>query len=239
MPTPSYTLEQAEEDIANLKGTVALLNEILQLTDQGQVPNTPAANTFALFSQLGQPQYVNDDGLQMGLVGAQQAWQPGNTVSGASLGNLASWTIPAGDANVDALYRTEVWGTGETGTSNATIQFAVVLGGTTMATTTTAAVFFNTASFSFTWHYTAVLLCVSLGTGGTWMSAIYGEISALALVDPGSGNQNTAGSCGCDSTTTTKDTTVAETFGISAKWGAAATGSQGLTSQIAIAQRWC
>lgn len=57
-----YTLEQAEDDIAILRGQVDRLSEILEQFDvaAGQVPNAPVTG-YTQYSSTGQQKYLSDD----------------------------------------------------------------------------------------------------------------------------------------------------------------------------------
>lgn len=59
-----YTLEQAETDIAALRGLIDVLNEAHSVNDitAGQVPNAPAASGHISFSAAGQSKYLGFDG---------------------------------------------------------------------------------------------------------------------------------------------------------------------------------
>lgn len=240
--TVPYSLDQAEQDIADLRGQIDLLTEVASLTDGGVVPNTPSApNTFSMYSALGTPSWVNDNGLQMGAVGAQSCWFPGNTVSGTGQGNLAAWSIPAGDPNQFSVYETEVWGNGQQGSTQQAVSFTVVLGGNSMANVTFGTTAFSSAPANaiFRWRAVARAICHTTGTTGTFTSYILATVSVFNQnLSPG--NANMANGFSCESTgTTTINTTVANNLGVSASWGGAATGSQNVTSQVAIAKRIC
>ncbi len=58
-----YTLEQAEEDIAVLRGLIDILNEAHAVNDitAGQTPNTPTGG-YTQFSSAGHQKYVSSDG---------------------------------------------------------------------------------------------------------------------------------------------------------------------------------
>lgn len=62
MPLAPYTLEQAEEDIATLRGQMALLMEAGTKLDGGTVPNVPPSSGFTTFSSNGQEKYTGADG---------------------------------------------------------------------------------------------------------------------------------------------------------------------------------
>lgn len=60
--TTTYTLEQAEEDIAQLRGQTDVSGEVQTFTDGSVVPNTPAASGSSVYSAGGQLKYVGFDG---------------------------------------------------------------------------------------------------------------------------------------------------------------------------------
>lgn len=59
--TDTYTLEQAEEDIGDLRGQVDLLNEAHTQLDATNTPNTPASGIIG-YSSGGQQKYASADG---------------------------------------------------------------------------------------------------------------------------------------------------------------------------------
>src|SRR6266568_443872 len=61
MPIETYTIEQAEEHIAQLRGQVDKLSEILAQND-GPIPNAPTGSGLAAYSASGQLKYVSTDG---------------------------------------------------------------------------------------------------------------------------------------------------------------------------------
>lgn len=243
MATNDYTLDDASNDIADLRTMVDLLTEVHQQIDSGgNVPNTPTtANSHILYSNQGTPSWVNDNSLVLGAVGAQTAWFPGNTVTGTGLGDLAQITIPANDPIAFAIYEVEVWGYGTTGSANETIQFAVTCGGSTMASVTLGASWFNGAfSQAFRFHVTTRAICHTTGSSGTFSSQIFGECTAFGNnLLGGNGSQMTGAFCSNESTgTTTVNTTTGIAFGLNGAWGGT-TGSPTMTSSVALAKRWC
>ena len=233
----TYTLEEAEQDIADLRGQVDAMDEVLQLFD-GPVPNTPATSGCVLFSANGQPNFINVTGLQMSLQGAQPAFYPNTTVTASgSITSVASFTIPAGDADANAIYELEVWGNGTQASSRQSLTFTVTLGGTSMS-----AVDFGTGSFGsagsipFRWHAVARVICLTTGASATWTSFIDVVTSYFATpISPGNGNQST-GTSSESSSTTTADSTVSEALGLSVTWGGSGCS---VTSQTAVAKRIC
>lgn len=237
--TTLYTLDEAEQDIADLRGQVDAMQEILQLFD-GPVPSSPQISGAQLFSTNGQPNYVNFTGLQMSLMGAKPVAFPNNTVTAAALGNLTTFTIPAADADTGAVYELEVWGNGQQGTvgNRQTLQFAVVLGGTSMATVQFGTTALPDTSAIFRWRAAGRVICNTTGVTGTWTSYLLVTLSQFN-VNYSIGNANFAQAFSCEATgTVTKDTTASETLSIQAAWGAT-TGAPTLTSQVACFKRLC
>ena len=237
MPQAPYTLEQAEEDIADLRAQVDRLGEVHTLDGSGGVTPVAVPGAAAMYTATdGQPSYVTPAGLTMSNVGAQQGFFPTNTVTAATLQNLAQGTIPGGDAAIGSIYETEVWGNGVQGTTKQTLQFAVILGGTTMANLTFGTTCFSAVSVIFRFRAVARAICQTTGVTGTWSSYLLCQVNDLTgSISPGNTNEGTAFSC--ESTgTTTQDTTVSNTIGLSCAWGAT-TGGPTITSQVAIFKR--
>jgi hypothetical protein len=226
----TYTLEQAENDIATLRGQLDRLNEVLQLSN-GPTPNTPASGTADLFASNGQIGYINASGLQMGLSGAQAATFPGTTVTQATLNTLASATYPGNDADAGAVYELEVNGNGTQGSTAQSLQVATVFGGNTMATFTWGSGFVP-ASQAFRWKVTIRVFCHTTGSGGTWSSEITGVADQF-----GTNITNSVAAVSCESSgTTAVSTTSNQTLALQAAWGST-TGAPTLTSRVALFKR--
>ena len=213
-----------------------LLNEIISMGN-GPIPNVPASGFVSLFASGGQPNYINAQGLIMGLVGAQNATFPNTTRTAATLGTIASTTIPANDAEVGAVYELETWGNGVQGSTLQTLQFGIALGGTVMAASPTiGTTAFNTTSEAFRWRAVIRAICHSTGGAGIWTS--YALITvAQSNANLSAANNNMMTGFDADSTgSTTVDTTVANTFALQAAWGAT-TGGPTLTSRVALPKR--
>jgi hypothetical protein len=244
LPTAPYSLEQAEESIADLRAQVDRLGEVHALDGSGGViPNAQPGQVQKFAAADGQPGYVTPSGLVMGNVGSQNAFFPNNTATAASLTSLASWTVPAGDAAIGAVYEIEIWGSGQQGSTKQALGLQVVLGGNNLASVTFGAGAFQTASNLFRFRIVGRGICHTTGAGGTWTSYINAQVSDLdggAGSNPiSAGNQNFATATSCESTTTQAiDTTAAITLGVSAAWGSV-TGAPTLTSRVAIAKRIC
>jgi len=238
VPTAPYTLEQAEEDIADLRGQLDGVLEAHVLQSVNTTPNADPAGVV-LHASGGQPNFINPAGLTMGVVGAQNAFFANNTVTSVALNNLAQGTIPANDAEIGAVYEVDAWGNGTWGATAQVLTLAVFLGGTQMATVQIGATFMN-VSLIFRWRAVVRTICVTTGVTGTWQSLIFGNISLFSgtLLASGSSSNNPTNSfVSCESTaTTTKDTTAQNSIGLSAGWNAT-TGAPTITCQVAMFKR--
>lgn len=209
----------------------------------GIVPNAQPAQV-QMYASGGQPNFVNPSGLNMNVPGIQQAFTPSNTVTAASLTNLAQGTIPAADAETDSVYELEVWGNGQQGTigNRQTLQLAVVLGGSTMASITFGSVALPDTAAAFRFRAVGRVICLVPGAAATWQSSILATVSQFSVnltENAAAGSNNTITGFSCESTgTTVKDSTASNNMGVSAAWGAT-TGAPTLTSQVALFKRHC
>jgi len=100
----SYTLEQAEQDIANLRGLVDVQNEAQTILD-GPVPNVAATSGVVLFSAGGNLNYEGFDGTEYD-TGRQTMFGPATdlVISSATPVNLTgmSCTVNAGVYRINA-----------------------------------------------------------------------------------------------------------------------------------------
>ncbi len=235
MTTP-YTLEQAAADIADLRSQVTLLGEVHTVTDGGVVVNTPAANSFALYSAVGSPQYVSDSTLQMALSGGQLATVAPVTVTAAALTNIAAGpVIPANDAVVGAVYKLTAFGHGTWSSSTGiSLNINTTLGGVTAGGPSIGTVFFNTSQ-AFRFHAQVHAVCLTTGAGGTWFVGglmAFGPITAAAVVQ----GQVYAGVPTSTSTSITVDTTAQQTLRLQLGWSAT-TGSPTVTCDACWGER--
>lgn len=234
-----FTLENAEEEIAALRGQVQLMGEILGLSN-GPVPNTPAPGTVDLFASGGQINYINASGLQMGLMGAQNAVTQNTTVTQAALTNLvvATQAYKPNDAEAGAVYELECWGHGQQGSSaKQTLQFGIQFGGTAMQNSTFGTTAFSAVNILFRWWAIARVMCITTGVSGTWQSLLLASTADFNGGNIAPGNNNFAFTNSSDSTTTyTVDTTVVHNLNLQAAWGAT-TGAPTLTSDWSIFKR--
>lgn len=236
MATVPYTLEDAAADIADLRGQVTLLEEAHSQIDPGFVPNTPDPNTYTLFSVAGQPNYINDQGLTMGLSGGQLANVTPTTVTAASLTNIAAGpVIPPNDAQVGAVYKQTAFGFGTwSGNTGVSLNINATLGGVNAGGPSIGTVFFSTGQ-GFRWHSQLHAVCLTTGASGTWFVGglmAFGPITAANQTIQG---QEYAGIPTSTSSSITVDTTVQETLRLQLGW--AATGSLGSPSVTCVACR--
>lgn len=241
MAVAPYTLEQAEEAIADLRAQVDRMGEVHALDGSGAVVPNAQPGQAQLYSANGQPSWIAPSGMQLGTVGAQQSFFPVNTVTSIlpSLGNLAAMTIPAGDAEGGAVYEIEVWGSGtQASGTRVAPEFAVVLGGTTMSTVQFGITAWSAVSQSFRWVAVGRAINHTTGAGGTWSSyLLVTTADSVTNTSPGNANFATAFSCEIASTATV-DTTADQTLSVSAGWTTNA-GGPTMTSRVAINKRWC
>lgn len=241
MPTAPFTLEQAEESIADLRAQVDRLGEVHALDGSGAVVPNAQPNQAQLFSVNGGPAYVGSSGLQMGLTGAQPATFPNltNPGTGTTLVSMGSFTIPGGDADAGAVYELEIWGNGTQGATQQALGLQVVLGGNNLATVTFGTNAAGGANSAFRFRVAGRAICHTTGAGGTWTTYIDATVALFQSTAIAVGNADFATAFSSESTgTQTLDTTTDQVLGVSAAWGATAT-SPSITSRVAIAKRIC
>lgn len=236
MPQAPYTLEQAEEDIAELRGIVDLLTEAHSQVDSGTVPNTADVNGYTWFSAAGQPSYINDVGMVMEVSGGQLANVSPTVVAVAGQTTVASLVVPPGDSVPGSIYQLTAFGFGTTGSTGASNTQTCNLshGGVGGGSQTAGSSLFGTSQ-AFRWWINASLVCITNGAGGTFFS--YG---CWALAQSGSNILPTSVQAVAipigTSAAFSVDTTSTETFRINLNWGAV-TGSPTLTSVAAFGQK--
>lgn len=237
-----YDLQQIEDDIASLQGTVSDLEEVIFFLLNGPQPPNALSDRVQLYANNSQnlPAWQDPTGFNGVIPATNTTWFPVNTVTGTGLGNLASQQIPANNAQPNAVYEIECWGSGTQGSTAQTLQFAVGLGGNTMSSVTLGTNYMI-ASASFRWYVMVRAICHTNGASGTWSSLIRGELSVNGqnLLTSGASSANATNAfVSCEiASTTTVDTTVSEQFGLNAAWGST-TGAPTLTSRVAMYRRW-
>ncbi len=239
--TSTYTLEDAENDIAELRGLVDQLNESHTLMNAtGDTPETTSATQLYQGSG-GQAAMVNASGFQANVVGAQTAFTPGNTTTGAALTNMAQFGIPANEITVNSVYEVDAWGYGNTGTTTVnTLAFQAVFAGNNMSSFTLGNSMYS-ANTIFRWHVCSRVICITAGSGGTFKSMVFGEVSNFGHnILLSTGTQWSIGATSSESTgTASANTTVSNNLGLSAQWGGTdAGGTQSLTCNAAFGKRW-
>src|SRR5205809_161975 len=132
MAVDSFTLEQAEAEIAEHRGQIDILGEYHGLSDSTDPPVAPGAgNGSALYSVNGVVQHMTDSGLT-GPVPLTWPDTGTQTVTATSATSLSAvYTIPGGDANVGTVYRMTAWGNGTWGATQQTMAFGIGFPGVT------------------------------------------------------------------------------------------------------------
>src|SRR5258707_1441876 len=115
MVLAAYTLEQAEQDISDVRGLLDTLLEAHTIMD-GPTPNVPDSSGVTLYSATGNLAVINVSSLSGNVPMNQSAFFPNNTVTAATLQNLAQGTYKGGDADVGAVYQVTLMGNGVQGT---------------------------------------------------------------------------------------------------------------------------
>lgn len=89
----AYTLQQAEQDIAALRGQVATLTEILQFTNSTQAPNVPTVGPV-LYGLAGMMKFLSSADNQAYNTGRQTVWCTANkTISSTAQSAITGMTI--------------------------------------------------------------------------------------------------------------------------------------------------
>lgn len=183
--------------------------------------------------------YFNGPMGQQRMPSTAPATFPGNTVTQAALTTLASATYPANDATVGAVYELEVNGNGVWGSTQQSLQLAVVFAGNTMSTITLGANYMA-AGLNFRWKARCRIICTNTGAGGTWKSEIEGHcsVTGTSLLTSGASSNNPTNSFfSCESSgSTAVDTTANQTLALQAAWNST-TGAPTLTSRVAMFKR--
>jgi hypothetical protein len=222
MPLAPYTLEQAGEDLSDVRGQLDAHGESITQVDGGTIPNTPDPNGYTQFSAAGQPSYINDNGMVMEYVGAQLATVAPVVVTQATSQTVASVFVPGGDSIPGSTYKVTCFGygtTGSTGTSN-TITCQLSLGGVNGGVQTAGSALFGTNS-GFRFFIDAYLVCLTNGVGGTLLAYANWSITAVGANILPTAVQAAAIVVGAVAPISV-DTTTGETFRVGLAWGATA-----------------
>jgi hypothetical protein len=232
-----YTVDQAEEDIADTRGIVDTLGEVHTLSDGGVVPNTPGAGQVSHFVTAGIPQFVNPQGLQLNLVGSNGLAVVAPVVATAATPtNIATFAIPPGDCVPGAVYRLTTFGFGTTGSNGPSnvLTLDMTHGGVGGGSVALGSSLFG-LSQAFRWFMQGNLVCITNGVGGTFFS--YANITAHSTA----GNilptgVQAVGVAPGTSSAFVVDTTSTETFRLRAAW-ALTTGAPTLTAVASFGER--
>lgn len=228
MATETFTLEQAEDHISDLRGMVDRLTEIVSMGNATDTPVTPTSGA-ALYTTGGQPAYVNQQGLQMNLsggisdVGVQ-------TVTAASLQALsATFTVPANDMALGSAYALTCFGNGTWGSTQQTLTFQPEIDGAAVGTNPGIDSTAFAASAAFRWYATFNVLCVTAGAGGNVQLSGMGCATQTAhTIIPGTALNNTVPFAYGTSSNSNLDTTASHTIVMKCQW-ASTTGTPTIT----------
>jgi hypothetical protein len=217
-------------------GLVQISNAALNLKTSVS-PSAPANGTSLYVDTAGQPNYINQNGLAVGLSGAPLADTSSITVTQAAATDItAVWTIPANDMEVGAVYKLTTMGNGTWGSTAQVLNFQGKLGGTAFLTPQWGAGTFP-VNQAFRWKTEITLICTATGAGGTF----FAEMTAYISVNnttwlPQGTNANGTGAGTVSGTGNAVDTTAAHNLSIQAFW-ASTTGGPTLTSHGSVFQR--
>lgn len=216
-----YTLEQAELDIAQLRGQMGVLSEILALSS-GPVPNAPGSGSWSLYADSnGDPAAIFGSGLA-GNLGVSVTDKTNRTVTQAATTQLgAQFTIPANDAKVNTVYEYDAWGFGTWGSTAQELFFDPTFAGSNLGSQGLASSTFA-VSTAFNWRFNLRLIVTATGTSGNFdMAAIYPVGANVASSQAGYVSVRTP-------TVNAFNTTVSNTLQLNAHWNSA-TGAPTLT----------
>jgi len=232
-----YTLEHAEDHIAQLRGQTDILGELHAFADS-QAPDVApgVGNGSQLYSVGGTAQIMSAAGLA-GALPASVGDPTQFTVTQATDNPLSStFTIPANDPQVGTTYELDVWGSCTWGSTQQALVLSLYLGGVNQASEAIGATQFN-ASAGIRWKVRLIAQCATTGAAGTWSFSMEGAVSlASGNLLAGTGANGTIGIAGGTGTNVTQDTTVSNAFLLQAHW-AATTGAPTLTTRGALFKR--
>ena len=177
------------------------------------------------------------------VLGMRKATSPNLTITQGSWRTWAQMTIPAYDAEVGAVYELEAWGGGQQGDPNRLeLDMSCALNGSIMAAYGRFSLNALTVGMQFRQHMRGRVVCVSVGTGGTFQAAIW---AAQTETGPGpnsgisvnNGNFVNVFACDTGSNVIAANTTRDITFAVQAQWYQGPGSGANIVSRQAIAGR--
>lgn len=209
-------------------------------------PSAPASNRAVLYANTVGAPSAKLDSTYAGVVAlGSPADKSSHTATAATPTAItATWTIPAGDANVGTLYRLTFFGFGTWGsTQQALTMNARLDAGSTMAGGGTGQIQATAIAISTGIFIRGVVevLIVSTGAGGTATVTQEFTVIARSSLLPGTAANNTITSLNSNSTsggTVAYDTTASHTLDMSCTW-ASTTGSPTMTGTQSFLERIC
>lgn len=190
----------------------------------GGTTPTKLASSGLLFADVnGRVGTVNPSGRASTLVGSSNVSVGTTTVTAAALTDIASATIPAGDAVAGSVYELEAFGNGVLGSTVQNLVFVAAIAGNPIGSPQgpAAGAWNGVASAAFRWHARARIVVRTAGVGGTLVGNVEGCCSVVAGPNliPGNTTDFTIPFSAGDSNTDAIDTTAANVFSIQCKWG--------------------
>jgi hypothetical protein len=222
-----------------LNGNVEIAGPLL--LDSLAVPSNPNSGVI-LFGQsltggIVQPAYIAQQGVSRRLLGAESPATNINTITQSSFQNLSFTSLIAGDMNVGGVWEYYILGYGTWGSTQQSLTIQPRFGSASTSVVGNPIIIAATAfaaSAAFTFSLKATLINLTTGTGATWVVMLEGIITQTANnLLPGTAADNTVPfATGSGSTNVTLDSTITESFGVSAKW-ASTTGAPTISKNVA------
>lgn len=210
-------------DAANVLRTNDSLTVDLNLSVAGSGQVTGAVSVGGALTVTGNASVAGDLKLLAGTTVYRPKLSTQTTVANTVTETfLASMTIPANDAVVGAIYRIKAWGIfGVTGTP--TLNIRNRLGGVAGSSWgQTGAQTIQSGVTNRLWMAEQVLTCEGTGASATWNGPLHVEMAGVLAGTAPFINDGAELTTAVDGTATiTVDSTVSNTFGITATWSAA------------------
>jgi hypothetical protein len=224
----AYTIEEAETEIAQIRGDLDVLEEFHAYSDSTDVP-VPSTAGGGIYSLGGTLSAIRVSGLTGGL---PLTWADtgSQTVTAASASDLSAlYTIPGGDCNVGTKFEMEAWGNGTWGATAQTLNLLPQVGGSAFGAQPSIGSSQFSTSAAFRWNVRLVIVCLQTGAGGSFHGYFTGTASQTANnVLSQTGNNGSIGFAGGPSANFAQDTTAAISLKIQASWSST-TGSPSIS----------
>jgi hypothetical protein len=237
MTGTEYTLEHAEDHIAELRKVTDTMGELHAFTDSQTPDVVPGVgNGSQLYSVGGTLQAIT----AAGIAGAVPSTlgDPTNFAVTQATDQPASQSVSVlgNDAQVGTTYELDIWGSCTWGSTQQTLTFSLYFGGSARATAPIGATQFS-ASAGVRWKVHLVAQCATTGAGGTWSFSLEGAMSlAAGNLIAGIGANGTIGFATGTGANVAIDTTVNNAFLLETAW-ASTTGGPTMTTRGSLFRR--